>query len=264
MNYIKHLTGFFEKVRSDDSLLPTHISLYMALFQCWNINRFTNPTRISSEDIMTASKIYSRATYHKCLSKLVLLGFLEYQPSKSSYHGSMIIMKNLSLEFRYAKKVDSTYSENEHLTEHHSEHQNEHQTEQLYIYNISKQEKNNSNNSNNDISKKNEIQVVQFLDKRKIDEEEKKSSAKRKEMSTPTLEAVLDHFLKSQVEAAEGKRFFSYYQSKGWLVGSSPMIDWKASAEHWILNMKRFSPNRSELSPGNLQTKTLKNYNEPL
>ncbi len=38
MNYIKHLTGFFEKVGADFDLNPTHISLYMAIFQLWNQN----------------------------------------------------------------------------------------------------------------------------------------------------------------------------------------------------------------------------------
>lgn len=33
MNYIKHLTGFYEKVALDNTLNPTHISLYIALFQ---------------------------------------------------------------------------------------------------------------------------------------------------------------------------------------------------------------------------------------
>ena len=35
MNYIKHLTGFFEKVATDKTLNPTHVSLYMSLFQFW-------------------------------------------------------------------------------------------------------------------------------------------------------------------------------------------------------------------------------------
>lgn len=46
MKYIKHLTGFYEKVALDCNLNPTHISLYFALFQLWNFNRFRNPIRI--------------------------------------------------------------------------------------------------------------------------------------------------------------------------------------------------------------------------
>ena len=36
MNYIKLLNAAFEKFYFDDRLNPTHISLYMALFQEWN------------------------------------------------------------------------------------------------------------------------------------------------------------------------------------------------------------------------------------
>lgn len=33
MNYIKHLTAYFDRVVNDTSLNPTHISLYVAFFQ---------------------------------------------------------------------------------------------------------------------------------------------------------------------------------------------------------------------------------------
>ena len=78
MNYIKHLTGFFNKISNENAINPTHISLYLALFQCWNVNRFKNPTGISREEIMKASKINSKATYHKCMKELQALGFMEY------------------------------------------------------------------------------------------------------------------------------------------------------------------------------------------
>ncbi|WP_233788930.1 hypothetical protein [Chryseobacterium scophthalmum] len=67
INYIKHLTGFYEKVAQDNTLNPTHISLYLGLFQFWNFNRFRNPFSISRDELMRISKIHSKATYHKCL-----------------------------------------------------------------------------------------------------------------------------------------------------------------------------------------------------
>lgn len=74
MNYIKHLTGFFDKVAQDRTLNPTHISLYIALFQFWNCNRFKNPISISRDEVMRISKISSKATYHKCLKKFAFVG----------------------------------------------------------------------------------------------------------------------------------------------------------------------------------------------
>jgi hypothetical protein len=39
----KHLTGLFDRLIEDQTMHPTHISLYFSLFQYWNINRFQNP-----------------------------------------------------------------------------------------------------------------------------------------------------------------------------------------------------------------------------
>ena len=70
VNYIAHLNGWFEKSYEDRRLSAVHMSLYMALFQFWNLNRFQNPFTIIREDIMKASKIGSKTTYTKCLKDL--------------------------------------------------------------------------------------------------------------------------------------------------------------------------------------------------
>jgi len=57
MNYIKHLTGFYERIHGDERLNLTHISLYLALFQFWNLNRFQNPISIARTEIMKLSKL---------------------------------------------------------------------------------------------------------------------------------------------------------------------------------------------------------------
>ena len=43
INYIKHLNTVFEQFSKDNKLNPTHISLYVTLFQHWNLNKFNNP-----------------------------------------------------------------------------------------------------------------------------------------------------------------------------------------------------------------------------
>ena len=96
MNYIKHLTGFFNHIAYDKDLRTTHISLYMSLFQSWNINRFINPISINREDLMKTSKIASTATYHKCINELQDSGLLEYHPSFKPFSGSKIYMRNLT------------------------------------------------------------------------------------------------------------------------------------------------------------------------
>ena len=90
MNYIFHLTGFYDKIQEDNRLNPTHISLYLALFQFWNLNRFRNPISISRNEMMKLSKISAFGTYHKCIKELQEFGYIEYIPSFNPYKGSLV------------------------------------------------------------------------------------------------------------------------------------------------------------------------------
>lgn len=92
MNYIKHLNSVFQQFSMDSRLNPTHISLYMALFQYWNINRFPDEFYINREEIMKMSKIGSKATYHRCLKNLHRWKYIRYLPSHNPYKGSKIRM----------------------------------------------------------------------------------------------------------------------------------------------------------------------------
>ena len=90
MNYIRHLTGFYEKIGHENRLNPSHISLYHALFQFWNANRFRNPISISRNEMMSVSKIAAKATYHKCIKELHDWGYIQYIPSFNPLKGSLV------------------------------------------------------------------------------------------------------------------------------------------------------------------------------
>src|SRR5665811_1161951 len=92
MNYIKHLNAVFQQFSMDSRLNPTHISLYVALFQFWNINRFPEVFYINREEVMTMAKIGSKATYHRCLKRLDDWKYIHYMPSHNPYKGSQIKM----------------------------------------------------------------------------------------------------------------------------------------------------------------------------
>lgn len=92
MNYIKHLNAVFQQFSMDSRLNPTHISLYVALFQYWNINRFRESFFIHREDVMSMAKIGSKATYHRCLKRLHDWKYIHYMPSHNPYKGSQIKM----------------------------------------------------------------------------------------------------------------------------------------------------------------------------
>ena len=94
MNYIKHLAGFFDRVASDERLNPTHVSMYVSLFQFWNASRFQNPISISRNELMKVSKISAKATYHKCMKELNDFGYLKYMPSYNPFKGSLVHLFN--------------------------------------------------------------------------------------------------------------------------------------------------------------------------
>lgn len=92
MNYIKHLNAVFQQFYMDSRLNPTHVSLYMALFQFWNLNRFPEKFYINREEVMTMAKIGSKATYHRCLKSLNDWNYIIYLPSHNPFKGSQIKM----------------------------------------------------------------------------------------------------------------------------------------------------------------------------
>ncbi|MEP0938186.1 MAG: hypothetical protein ABJQ84_01590 [Ekhidna sp.] len=90
MNYITHMNGWIARVYNDDRLQSNHISLYLALFQFWNINRFQTPIIIIREELMRLSKIGSANTYTKCIKQLDEWGYIRYEPSYNPMQGSRV------------------------------------------------------------------------------------------------------------------------------------------------------------------------------
>ncbi len=297
MNYIKHLTGFFNKIADENKLNPTHISLYLALFQCWNVNRFKNPTGISREEIMKASKINSNATYHKCMKELQTLGFIEYLPTFNPHSSSNVNMINFSEEAKTKPKLEQlTYSNNEPVQKTTLSKNNtaiEQVNEQAYIYNNKQTYLNNINidigtnsnfleneklifeeNEEEKSSAKKEEMLLAFADTEKDQTENgrQKSSAKKEEQkvlnpNVPTLEETIEYFIFKSSTETEANKFFNYYSSTGWLVGGkTKMRDWKAAARNWIMNQDKFKIKTpiAQLMPHNLNIANNKNYAEPL
>ena len=285
MNYIKHLTGFFEKVSADYDLNPTHISLYMAIFQLWNQNRFQNPISISRDELMRISKIASTATYHKCMKDLTEREYVIYKPSFNPFKGSILEVCNLDFYTKPVPKKElkkrTTKSKNDQVIEQVNEQVtkqalNKHQTSSKHVPYI-----NNINNTNiinlakQEISKNEKkinftnsiFEEVQESDLKVEKEKQKKLREKKKknfennlvdnDLSSraqsrppkPTLEEAQIYFLEKNFTEIEAQRFFNYFESNGWLVGGrTKMKDWKAAARNWMLNAKKFSKNDNSSS----------------
>jgi hypothetical protein len=92
INYIKHLNAVFVHISKDSRLNPTHISLYVALFQIWNNNFFKKEFYINREEVMDFSKIGSKSTYHRCIKELTHWKYILYTPSHNPFKGSRIKM----------------------------------------------------------------------------------------------------------------------------------------------------------------------------
>jgi hypothetical protein len=282
-------------VANDKTLNPTHVSLYMSLFQFWNCNRFKNPISISRDEVMRISKISSKATYHKCLKNLHALGYINYEPSHNPFKGSHVYLLNFSDELKPMLKKDRNLSSNSEpvyglVTKQvidKSYTSSETGTEQALVSYINNTNipniLNNLNVSNLDEqAKKNENEGIIF--KNGTDEKEKKLREKKKSFSdsptqsrnqnnggkdlTTTIEEVKSYFLNQNFPELEANKFFNYFSSVGWLVGGkTPMVDWQAAAQNWILNAPNFKHN-TDTTPidraKHLNIGIDKDYAEPL
>ncbi len=108
MNYIRHLHAFYHHARRDDRLSPTHVSLYMALFQFWNYNRFQNPFRIDRDELMQLSKIGSVNTYRRCIKDLHNYRYVFYHSGIKKYQDAKlsIIRLDNKAEEKGLKQMD--------------------------------------------------------------------------------------------------------------------------------------------------------------
>jgi len=78
------------KIKKDPRLFISHSSLYNALFICLQQNGGITPFPVNRRVLMSYSNIASTATYHKCIKKLVELGYISYSPSYHPVKGSLI------------------------------------------------------------------------------------------------------------------------------------------------------------------------------
>jgi hypothetical protein len=293
MNYIRHLTGFYEKIHEDSRLNPTHISLYLALFQFWNLNHFQNPISISRHEMMKLSKIAAYGTYHKCIKELQDFGYIEYLPSFNPYKGSMvnlfnfaeIEMQNLN-SYHTKNQTSSAQPLNQHHIKIDTGIRQALEPSINYINNINNKHSITTPETSSNF-KQAFLPAIPFQEiipkslSQKIKEKEKSCAKKEKEkfhdnneilklenIIPPPFEELIIFFQKLNAPLIEAQNFFNHYESNGWLVGGkSKMINWQASAEGWLEKSKKFNPqiqNGAEGKRNNLQATTNKSYKEPL
>lgn len=233
VNYIKHLQAVVARFEQDDRLSPWHISLYHALFHCWNDNKFNNPVSINRNEVMSLSKIGSVNTYTKALKELSEWEYIVYEPSYNRWIGSKIYM------YRFDKGTDKA-------TEQGTDNGSSKSSEQEPIKEV-----------------RPSIKVIKKSKGLKVLKERKNKTS----FAIPLLEEVKEFFLSNGSSGSEAESFFNHFQSNGWLVGGkAKMKDWNAAARNWIKRSANFkNGNRSSSAVENrLNTNNDKDYSMPL
>ena len=64
----------------------------------------------------------------------------------------------------------------------------------------------------------------------------------RKRFEKPTIEEITA-YCKERGNGIDAHGFFDYYESKGWVIGKSPMKDWKAAVRNWE-RMDNYMPHK--------------------
>ena len=70
------------------------------------------------------------------------------------------------------------------------------------------------------------------------DEEKAKEKKTSKKFVKPTIEEIYA-YCRERNNTIDAESFFNFYESKGWLVGKSPMKDWKAAVRTWEKNRQQ-------------------------
>ena len=250
MNYIKQLNAAFEKFYYDDRLNPTHISLYIALFQEWNSSRFATDFFVNRRDLMQVAKIGSKSTYHRCVTDLDTWEYLCYFPSNNPYKGSNIKMSiigtgNEPYEGQYDPKL-------EQLAERY------HPIREPVI---------NQHPPNNEQA----LYSQRPLGGQALVSTINNTKPIKHNKQPNNLKVVLDFFNANNFNSDYGKKFFEYYQNREWKTNDGIEIrDWQALALHWMeklaLSIEKKKTHKNGVSQfrDNLRTTKTKDYGQPL
>ena len=250
MNYIKLLIAAQQKIIGDNRLNATHVSLYFSLFQTWNSCHFAKTFYINRQELMNASKIGSKGTYHKCLKDLDAWGYLGYFPSNNSYKGSEVSMKT----FSYPKPVVS--QEEDCQLELLAEEFSTNQTDGCIEFVPAPNQHRTSN------------EPVLDNHRTSIGQASVPFKNNNKQVNIKKLpndrQAVLSFFISKGFGTDEGVKFLDFYQKNNWKTRDGTKIrDWQAVANSW---MKRTfeSPKKNSNSKDHLKISKEKNYEQPL
>ncbi|MAY21201.1 MAG: hypothetical protein CMC74_00275 [Flavobacteriaceae bacterium] len=250
MNYIKLLNAAFEKFYFDDRLNPTHISLYMALFQEWNSCRFMDEFYVNRRELMRVAKIGSKSTYHRCITDLDSWLYLSYFPSNNPYKGSKIKMSNIGIS-------------DEPVTEHYNPIL-EQLAEQYHPRSVPLEGHHHPTNGQ-------DVYQHRPIDGQALVSNTNNIKQENYIKQPKGRQSVVLFFEEKGFDANEGKKFFEHYHEREWQTSDGKEIrDWRAVAVNWMDRTEVFDEeNKSKKKQpsqikDNLRTTKNKDYGQPL
>ncbi|WAC01599.1 hypothetical protein N7U66_16875 [Lacinutrix neustonica] len=250
MNYIKLLNAAFEKFFFDDRLNPTHISLYMALFQEWNSSRFADEFYVNRRELMRVAKIGSKSTYHRCVTDLDSWNYLSYFPSNNPYKGSKIKMSIIGTS---DEPVTGQYNP---ILEQLAEQYRPIREPVVYQHHPNNGQAVDSHRPIGGQA------LVSTINNNKQENNIKQPKG---------WQAVFIFFEEKGFDADEAKKFFEHYQTRNWQTSDGKEIrDWRAVAINWMDRTEIFAEekksNKKQVSQikDNLRTTKNKDYGQPL
>lgn len=86
------LSCFFKNIQNCACIGPTHIALYMALYQRCQEENENNTITFYRAELMKMCKLAGKATYHKIINDLVSCGYITYRPRYNRQKSSISLV----------------------------------------------------------------------------------------------------------------------------------------------------------------------------
>jgi hypothetical protein len=224
-----------------------HVSLYLALFQYWNFNRFQNPFPVYRDNIMELSKIGSKNTYHKSIRVLHQTGYIIYHAAPSKYLPVKISIIRLDTKEPPAIKQLDLFKEQQTSIGEKAHPPLEGDSGGVHVPHLTDTGINNDTQQVPDLGQyiKQENILKNSVSNTPTQPVENNAAMKKENPAPhvpnlrhiPSIQDVETFFLEHHKDANEAHKFFYYNQSKNWMLTDKiPIYNWQALAHKWMIN----------------------------
>jgi hypothetical protein len=82
-----------------------------------------------------------------------------------------------------------------------------------------------------------------------------KTKKNKKQGKPESVLQVIEYFSTIDGSESDANEFYDYYQSNGWKVGRTPMVDWLSSARNWMRRKSNFKNQNHKSNETNTSSK---------